>query len=184
MKIENEKFGTYAGQDVIKYTLTNDNNVSISVLNFAGIWQSYMVPNTRGGRVNLLLGADNIEAYVNPKNAPLYVGRIIGRFGGRIAKGQFDIDGESYQIPANEGENTLHGGANGFSNHFYDVTTSQDQDKLQVILTATIGPETDQLPGQETMKVTYTLASDNSVTIDFNGQSDQKTLFNPTTHAY
>lgn len=184
MKIENEKFGSYEGQDVIKYTLTNDNNVSISVLNFAGIWQAYMVPNTRGGRVNLLLGADNIDAYVNPDNSPLYVGRIIGRFGGRIAKGKFDIDGESFQIPANEGDNTLHGGANGFSNHFYDVATSQDQDKLQVILTATIGTDTDQLPGNETMKVTYTLANDNSVTIDFDGKTDEKTLFNPTTHAY
>ena len=149
MKIENDKFGTYQGQDVIKYTLTNDNNVSISVLNFAGIWQAYMVPNTRGGRVNLLLSADNIDAYVNPNNAPLYVGRIIGRFGGRIAKGQFDIDGVEYKIPANEGNNSLHGGANGLSQQFYDVATKQDQDKLQVILTTTIGPDTDKLPGND-----------------------------------
>lgn len=184
MKIENEKFGTYQGQDVIKYTLTNDNNVSISVLNFAGIWQAYMVPNTRGGRVNLLLSADNIDAYVNPNNAPLYVGRIIGRFGGRIAKGQFDIDGVEYKIPANEGNNSLHGGANGLSQQFYDVATKQGQDKLQVILTTTIGPGTDKLPGNETVTVTYTLQNDNSVTIDFDGKTDAKTLFNPTTHAY
>ena len=128
MKIENVKFGSYEDRDVIKYILTNDNGVSISVLNFAGIWQAYMVPNNEGGQVNLLLGADNIEAYVNPNNAPLYVGRIVGRFGGRIAKGQFDIDGNSYQIPANEGDNSLHGGANGLSQQFYDVTTSQDQE--------------------------------------------------------
>ena len=60
MKIENVKFGSYEDRDVIKYTLTNDNGVSISVLNFAGIWQAYMVPNDEGGQVNLLLGADNL----------------------------------------------------------------------------------------------------------------------------
>lgn len=99
MKIENVKFGSYEDRDVIKYTLTNDNGVSISVLNFAGIWQAYMVPNNEGGQVNLLLGADNIEAYVNPNNAPLYVGRIVGRFGGRIAKGSSTLTVTATRFP-------------------------------------------------------------------------------------
>ncbi|WP_040458840.1 aldose epimerase family protein [Limosilactobacillus antri] len=184
MKIEHTSFGSYEDRAVVKYTLTNDNGVSISVLNFAGIWQAYMVPDGRGGQVNLLLGADNVAAYTTPNNVPLYVGRIVGRFGGRIAKGQFDIDGSSYQIPANEGENSLHGGANGLSQQFYDVATSQGQEQLQLILTTTIGTATDQLPGNETVKITYTLDNHNGVTIDFAGRADAKTLFNPTTHAY
>lgn len=182
MNIESSNFGTYKNHDVIKYTLTNDNNISISVLNFAGIWQAFMVPNTHGKQVNLLLAADSIDPYI--ENAALYANRIIGRFAGRLADGKFDIDGQSYEIPTNEGNNTLHGGANSLAQQFYNVETHQEQDKLQAILTATIDTATDSLPGTETVKVTYTLANDNSVTIDFDGSSDEKTLFNPTSHTY
>ncbi|MCH3921390.1 aldose epimerase family protein [Limosilactobacillus sp.] len=182
MKISNEKFGSYQDTDVIKYTLTNDNNVSISILNFAGIWQAFMVPNTHGGRVNLLLAADSFEPYV--EYASLYAGRIVGRAAGRIAKGKFDIDGESYSVPTNEGNNLLHGGANGLPQQFYQVETKQNGDSLQAILTTSIDTATDNLPGKEDVKVTYTLFNDNSVTIDFDGQTDAKTLFNPTSHTY
>lgn len=182
MKIATEKFGEYRNQDVMKYTLTNDNNVSISVLNFAGIWQAYMVPNTRGGRVNLLLAADTFDPYI--EHGSLYAGRIIGRVAGRIADGKFDIDGQSYSVPTNEGDNLLHGGASGLSQQFYQVETKQDDDKLQAILTTSIDTTTDHFPGKEDVKVTYTLANDNSVTIDFDGQTDEKTLFNPTSHTY
>lgn len=182
MEITNEKFGTYRDRDVIRYTLTNDNNVSISILNFAGIWQAFMVPNTRGGRVNLLLGADSFAPYLD--HAGLYAGRIIGRVAGRIAKGQFNIDGRDYQVPVNEGNNLLHGGANGLAQQFYNVAASKQGDKLQAVLTTTIGTATDNLPGTEQVTVTYTLANDNSVTIDFDGQTDEKTLFNPTSHTY
>lgn len=180
MKISTEKFGEYRNQDVMKYTLTNDNNVSISVLNFAGIWQAYMVPNTRGGRVNLLLAADTFDPYI--EHGGLYAGRIVGRVAGRIAGGDFDIDGQSYSVPTNEGDNLLHGGANGLAQQFYQVETKQDGDKLQAILTTSIDTTTDHFPGKEDVKVTYTLANDNSVTIDFDGQTDAKTLFNPTSH--
>ncbi len=182
MKIASEKFGSYQNSDVIKYTLTNDNNVSISVLNFAGIWQAFMVPNTHGGRVNLLLAADSFNPYVD--YADLYAGRIVGRAAGRIAKGKFDIDGESYSVPTNEGNNLLHGGANGLAQQFYQVETKQNGDNLQAILTTSINTATDNLPGKEDVKVTYTLTNDNSVTIDFDGQTDEKTLFNPTSHTY
>ncbi|WP_373842682.1 aldose epimerase family protein [Limosilactobacillus sp.] len=182
MKIASEKFGSYQNSDVIKYTLTNDNNVSISVLNFAGIWQAFMVPNTHGGRVNLLLAADSFNPYVD--YADLYAGRIVGRAAGRIAKGKFDIDGESYSVPTNEGNNLLHGGANGLAQQFYQVETKQNGDNLQAILTTSIDTATDNLPGKEDVKVTYTLTNDNSVTIDFDGQTDEKTLFNPTSHTY
>lgn len=182
MNISTDNFGTYKDRDVIRYTLTNDNNVSISVLNFAGIWQAFMVPNTHGGRVNLLLAADTFAPYVD--NADLYAGRIVGRFAGRIAKGQFDIDGQNYTAPANEGNNLLHGGANGLAQQFYDVQTKQTANQLQAILTTTIDPATDNLPGTEKVTVTYTLGNNNSVTIDFDGETDEKTLFNPTSHTY
>lgn len=182
MNISTEKFGTYQDHDVIKYTLTNDNDISISILNFAGIWQAFMVPNTRGGHVNLLLAANTLSPYID--HADLYAGRIVGRFAGRIAGGRFDIDGQNYSAPANEGKNLLHGGANGLAQQFYDVETKQTADQVQAILTTTITPDIDHLPGNEQVTVTYTLANDNSVTIDFAGQSDEKTLFNPTSHAY
>ena len=79
MKIATEKFGEYRNQDVMKYTLTNDNNVSISVLNFAGIWQAYMVPNTRGGRVNLLLAADTFDPYIEHATLILMGSRTVSQ---------------------------------------------------------------------------------------------------------
>lgn len=182
MEIKTSSFGTYKEHDVTKYTLINDNNISISILNFAGIWQGFTVPNTHGGRVNLLLAADSIDPYI--KYHDLYVNRIIGRFAGRLAGGKFDLDGKEYSIPTNEGHNTLHGGANGLAQQFYNVETKKEKDRLQAVLTTTINTATDDLPGTETVKVTYTLANDNSVTIDFDGRSNANTLFNPTSHTY
>ena len=102
METAEEKFGQFKGQDVIKYTLTNANQVSISVLNYGGIWQGYLVPGKDGKRHNLLLSADSFAAY---QEAGYSINRVIGPTAGRIEQGQFTIDGQDYQVATNENGN-------------------------------------------------------------------------------
>lgn len=182
LKIEKEPFGKLGEHKVEKYTLTNNQNVSISVLNYGGIWQGFYVPDTHGGRVNLILGSDNLQTYVD--TASLCAGRIIGRTAGRIGGGEFDIDGKHYQVDQNEGKNCLHGGAHGLGENFWDVKTSEGPNLAQIILTTTITHKQDTFPANEKIQVAYTLNESNTVTIDFVGESDGTTLFNPTNHTY
>ncbi|WP_137602102.1 aldose epimerase family protein [Paucilactobacillus nenjiangensis] len=180
MNIEKVSFGEANSKPVDKYTLTNDNGVSISVLTFAALWQAFKVPTAKGD-VNLLLSSDNIENYTNN---PFFAGRIVGRIGGRLKDGQFEIDGTTYQVEQNEGKNSLHSGTNGFANQIWNAETNQTADTVSITLSFTFTPAIDKFPGNLDAKVTYTLHNDNSVTIDFNGTTDGNTLFNPTSHAY
>lgn len=180
MNITKEKFGTYNNQQVDEYTLTNNNNVSISVLTFAGLWREFNVP-ANGTSHNLLLNAASIEEY---DNNPFYVGRVIGRIAGRLKDGQFNLSGYDYQVDQNEGNNMLHGGRNGFSSQVWAATTEQDSDFVSITLTKTMTEAMDKFPGTMPVSVTYTLAADNTVTIKFAASSDKDTLFNPTSHTY
>lgn len=180
MDTSQEKFGQFDGQDVIKYTLTNDHNVSISVLNYGGIWQAFMVPSQDGKRHNLLLSADN---FADLHAAGYSINRVIGPTAGRIENGEFTINGQTYQVDRNENGNTLHGGSTGWGDgHFWDVTV--DADRGTITLTQTFSPADDTYPGNKEVAVVYTLGEDDSVTLDFYGATDANTLFNPTNHTY
>lgn len=176
MNISKQVFGKHDGKTVDEYTLTNDNGVSISVLTFAGLWRKFT-----DGKVNLLLSANDLENYTNN---PFFAGRIVGRIGGRLKDGQFTLNGKDYQVDQNEGNNSLHGGSNGFANQVWDAATSESNDSLSLQLSKTFSPEVDKFPGKMPTTITYTLFNDNSVTIDFEATTDEDTLFNPTSHAY
>lgn len=180
MNITKEGFGTYNNQQVDQYTLTNDNNVSIAVLTFAGLWREFNVPS-KGKTQNILLNAASVASY---NNNPFYVGRVIGRIAGRLKDGQFSLNGIDYQVDQNEGHNMLHGGKNGFANQVWQATTKQTSTSVAITLTKTMTAAMDQFPGTMPVSVTYTLRNDNSVTLTFTASSDKDTLFNPTSHAY
>lgn len=180
METSQEKFGEFNGQDVIKYTLTNEHNVSISVLNYCGVWQAFMVPGKDGQRHNLLLSSDNFADF---HAAGYSINRVIGPTAGRIENGKFTIDGKEYHVDTNENGNTLHGGSTGWGDgHFWNVTV--DTDKGTITLQQTFAPADDTYPGTVKVAVVYTLGEDDSVTLDFYGESDENTLFNPTNHTY
>ncbi|WP_461239904.1 aldose epimerase family protein [Paucilactobacillus sp. N302-9] len=180
MDISKRSFGHINNEQVEEYTLTNDNNVSISILTFAGLWRSFEVPTTNG-HDNLLLSAADLENYTNN---PFYIGRSIGRIAGRLKNGSFTLNGLSFQVNQNEGNNSLHGGENGFSSQIWHAETKTNPDSLQLILTKTMTQAMDQFPGNMATTITYTLQNDNAVIIDFTATSDEDTLFNPTSHAY
>ncbi len=180
MKIEQTLFGEYENQPVYKYTMTNDHDVKASVLNLAGIWQEYSIP-TANGHKNLLLSADSVNGFMGNG---LCLNKAVGRVANRLDHGQFEIDGHTYQIEPNEGDNVLHGGAHTWMTYFWNVDTQVNTDDAQVILTQTFTEAEDGFPGTEKVKIVFTLANDNSVSIDYYGQTDQPTLFNPTQHTY
>ncbi len=116
--VTSEPFGEVDGQPVDRYTLTNDTGMSVSILTYGGIVQSMIVPDRQGRLDNVVLGFDNLADYV--EKSP-YFGAIVGRYANRIAGGRFELDGTTYQVPVNNGLNSLHGGLKGFDRQIWSA---------------------------------------------------------------
>ena len=117
--VQSKLFGKLPdGREVTLVTLKNSNGVELDVTNYGGIITRLMTPDAKGQPGDIVLGYDNLQQYLD--NNP-YFGAIIGRFGNRIAKGQFTIDGKKYQLATNDGENHLHGGVQGFDKKLWQM---------------------------------------------------------------
>jgi len=139
------------------------------------------VPDNKGRLVDVVHGYDNLEGYIS--NSP-YFGAIIGRYGNRIAKGRFSLDGVNYQLPVNSGANHLHGGMFGFDKRLWRARLGPSGEGPSIILDYTSEDGEEGYPGQLKIQVIYTLTEDNSLRIDFLGTTDQATIVNLTHHAY
>jgi aldose 1-epimerase len=192
-KIVKSSFGSLAGKAIDKYTLTNSRGMSVAVITYGGIVQSVRVPDRHGRLTNVALGFKDLAGYTSPayvKSNP-YFGAIIGRYGNRIAKGTFTIDGTAYHIDINNDPNTLHGGFNGFNVQVWDATPVKSGGKVALKLhrVSAAGeggttPGTTGYPGNLDVTVTYTLRNDNSLRIDYNASTDLPTVVNLTNHSY
>jgi aldose 1-epimerase len=110
--IETSPFGALPdGREVTLFTLRNTTGVQAKIINYGAIVVSLTVPDRRGQGVDVLLGYDTLSGYLNDKS---YIGAVVGRYGNRIAKGRFTLEGKTYQLGLNDGENHLHGGTHGF----------------------------------------------------------------------
>ncbi|MDO4903672.1 MAG: aldose epimerase family protein [Limosilactobacillus sp.] len=182
MDISKVPFGHYNDQAITKYVLTNDNGVQASVLNFAGLLQSFKVPTKDGGKADMVLTSENLDAFTGNG---FCTNRLIGRVAGRIADGEFEINGTQYKVEQNEGKNTLHGGKNGFYSHIWHVDgTKLTDDAVSIHLSLTINEEMDTFPGQMEVSATYTLDNNDTLSLKFSANSNADTLFNPTHHTY
>ena len=107
--------------DSIKlYTLENESDMTVLATNYGAIITSIIVPDRDGNLADVALGYDRVEDYINAVDKP-YFGAVVGRYGNRIAKGEFTLDGETYSLLKNNGENHLHGGAMGFDKVVWTV---------------------------------------------------------------
>lgn len=182
MNITKVPFGTYQNKPVTKYVLTNDHGVQAGILDFAGLLQSFKVPTKDGGKADMVLTTENLDDFTNNG---FCTNRLIGRVAGRIADGQFEIDGKEYHVEQNEGKNTLHGGTNGFYSYIWDVdSTNVTDNEASITLSLTLTEEMDTFPGKIHVTATYTLDNDDNLTLKFGATSDADTLFNPTNHTY
>jgi len=176
-----ELFGKLAdGTKVHRWSLENG-GTRLKVLSWGGVVQCLEIPDRHGRYTNVSLGFDNIEDYV--AKTP-YFGALIGRYGNRIAKGQFSIDGKAYQVDVNDGENSLHGGAKGFDKRVWDVEgfTSGSDVGLHLHYTSVDGEM--GYPGTLKVKVTYTLTKHGDWRIDYEATTTKATVVNLTSHVY
>ncbi|WP_413374975.1 aldose epimerase family protein [Alkalihalobacillus sp. 1P02AB] len=171
-------------KDVYKwteYTFTNDNGMSVSVLNFGGIITKLNVPNRDGLHENIVVGYKNYEDF---EKDPNYFGAIIGRVAGRIQGSSFQINDKTYSLEANNGANHLHGGSEGFHQVIWNVEPFQTSDTIGLTLSHKSLDGEGGYPGNVDLLITYTLSNDNQLTLDYQAESDQTTPLTLTNHAY
>lgn len=177
--IVKEEFGQMDdGRTVHQFTLTNENNIEIKIINYGGIITSLKTPDKDGNFENVVLGFDNLDDY--QKENP-YFGALIGRYGNRIEKGEFELNDTEYQLTINDGENHLHGGAQGFDSVFWSAEVIDDS-TLELSYLSPDGEE--GYPGNLQVTVTYQLTADNELRIDYKATTDQATPINLTAHSY
>ncbi|MEU6544013.1 aldose epimerase family protein [Streptomyces sp. NPDC046859] len=174
-------FGTLPdGTKVYSWSLANG-STRMKVLSYGGVVQSLEVPDRRGRFANVSLGFRSLDDYV--ASSP-YFGALIGRYGNRIGKGRFTLDGRTYQVDVNDGENSLHGGAKGFDKRVWDVEpfTKGTDVGLHLYYTSLDGEM--GYPGTLRVKVTYTLTKYGDWRVDYAATTDRATVVNLTSHAY
>ncbi|MFF3493809.1 aldose epimerase family protein [Streptomyces sp. NPDC002795] len=176
-----ELFGRLAdGTKIYRWSLENG-GTRLKVLNYGGIVQSLELPDRHGKYVNVSLGYDTVEEYVA---GDTFFGATIGRYGNRIAKGKFTLDGKAYQVSVNDGENSLHGGAKGFNTRVWDIEpfTSGSDVGLHMHYTSVDGEM--GYPGTLKTTVTYTLTARGDWRVDYKATTDKPTVVNLTNHTY
>ena len=169
------------GRQVYRYTLTNPSGVTAQIIDYGATLTSLRVPDRNGEMSDIVLGYDTLQQYID---GTAYFGAIVGRYGNRIGKGQFQLDGKQYQLTINDGENHLHGGRIGFNKVLWDATVISDSEEPSLQLQYTSPDGEEGYPGTVTLKVVYTLTADNGLRIDYEGTTDQPTILNPTHHSY
>ena len=182
MNIDKKVFGKTAdGTPVDLYTLSNDNGTEIKITNYGGIVVSLIVMDRNGNPEDVVLGYDNLDEYI--KNNP-YFGSIVGRFGNRIARGKFTLNGVEYTLAQNDGENHLHGGIRGFDKVVWRAEEVKNDDYRGLSLTYVSKDGEEGYPGNLSVKVIYTLTNNNELKIEYFAETDKATVINLTHHSY
>ena len=182
VSITETEFGTMDdGRQVYEYTLSNDNGMEVQIINYGGIVTSIKVPDSKGNMENVILGFDELDKYL--KGDPFF-GATIGRYGNRIENGTFKLNGETYELPANDGEQHLHGGPKGFFEQYWEseIIEQNGREALQLSYLSEDGEQ--GYPGNLDVDVTFSVLEDNVLRIEYNAETDKATPVNLTNHAY
>jgi aldose 1-epimerase len=181
--ITKQDFGTADSQPITLYTLTNAHGTSVSIMNYGATVVKLMVPDKDGKADDVVLGFDDLAGYLGEKGGP-YFGATIGRYGNRIAKGQFSIDGHAYQVTVNDNNvNSLHGGKKGFDKCVWQAdVVSQNPPAILFSRTSPDGEE--GYPGKMKASVRYTLTDKNQLKLYYTATTDKPTVVNLTHHSY
>lgn len=174
-------FGTLPdGKTADLYTLRNASGMEVKITNYGGTIVSWIAPDKDGKYEDVVLGCDSLAGYL--KGVP-YFGALIGRYGNRIGKGKFMLDGKTYTLATNNGPNALHGGKVGFDKVLWDATPVEGEEpSLKLTYVSKDGEE--GYPGTLTTEVVYQLKNDNSLQISYKATTDKPTVVNLTNHTY
>lgn len=169
------------GTPVEGFTFHNAKGMTVHAITYGAIITSLTAPDRNGKYEDVVLGFDSLPDY--PKLSP-YFGAVVGRYANRIANGRFTIDGTTYQLPQNDGKNTLHGGTRGLDKVVWKGEPFDRGSERGVAFTYT-SPDGDQgFPGNLAVRVTYTLDDSNHLTVDYHATTDKPTALNLSQHSY
>ncbi|HLX61982.1 MAG TPA: aldose epimerase family protein [Planctomycetota bacterium] len=178
VKVKSEAFGKADGKDVVLYTLENAKGMKARVMSYGATLVSLEVPDKAGKIGDVTLGFDTLDDYMHKVNP--FFGAIAGRYGNRIAKGKFALDGKTYQLAVNNGENHLHGGVKGFDKRVWEA-----KEVPNGVAFTYLSPDGEEgYPGNLKSTVTYTLTDNNDLNIDYLATTDKPTVLNLTNHTY
>jgi aldose 1-epimerase len=201
LSLTKDSFGTFGGTPIDRYWLSNG-RMKVAIITYGGIIQQLWAPDRRKRLTNVTLGFADLAGYTTgapgyPPGAapnPAYFGAIIGRYGNRIAKGAFTLDGNTYTLDINNDPNSLHGGFLGFDKRVWNASPIEESNRVGVELTRTsaagegcthtIPPNCTGYPGNLDVTVDYTLDRRNNLRMDYKATTDAPTVVNLTNHAY
>ena len=169
------------GTPIELYTLRNSHGMEATIMTYGGIVTSLKVPDKNGKLGDVVLGYDNLDGYL--KSTP-YFGALIGRYGNRIAKGKFSLDGVEYTLATNNMPNSLHGGLKGFDKVVWTARPLPTANGPSLILTYVSRNGEEGYPGNLLVTAVYSVTENNALRIDFTATTDQKTVVNLTHHSY
>jgi aldose 1-epimerase len=182
MDLQQEIFGTTPdGVDIEKFTISNDNGITASVISFGAILASLRLPDKQGEVKEVTLGFDTLRGYISDV---WFFGSTIGRYANRIAQGRFSMDGVEYQLARNSPPSHLHGGNKGFNKLVWKPEIRADRDSIDVVFSYLSADGEEKYPGNLSTKVTYTLNNQNELIIAYLAETDKATPINLTNHTY
>ncbi len=178
--LKREDFQTeIQGKKTDLYILKNKKNFEVAITNYGGALVAIMTPDRNGKLANVIQGHDNIEDVISSPEP--FLSTLIGRYGNRICKGTFTLDGKEYKLAINNGPNHLHGGPTGFHARVWDA----EQTDESTLILHYISPDGEEgFPGTLDMTVVYSVTEDNELVIDYKGTTDKKTIVNMTNHGF
>lgn len=178
MSITKQIFGqTQTGEEVLLYTLANSSGARVSIATYGGSIVSIYVPDKNGVFADVSLGCDNAADY---EKQDACLGALIGRFGNRIERGQFTLNGVEYQLYCNDGKNHLHGGKIGYNRRVWGAKVDGEQ-----LVLSLFSPDSEEnYPGNLAVTVAYSFSEDNALRIEYNATTDKDTVINLTNHCY
>ena len=180
--ISHNHFGiTTDGDSVTQFVFSNGNGLEVKIINYGGIVTHLKVPDKNGKIEDVVLGYDNLNEYIK---ATPYFGAIVGRYGNRIAKGKFTLDGQEYSLAINNGENHLHGGIKGFDKVVWEAEAFENENEVGLKLHYLSRDMEEGYPGNLDVSVVYTVKKNNEISIDYFAATDKTTVVNITQHSY
>lgn len=167
------------GQEVVNFSLTNAAGICVSISDYGARLVSIQIPDGGGNRVEIILGYEDLNGYLQD---PYCFGSVIGRYANRIARGRFDLEGQTYQLATNNPPNHLHGGVRSFDKVLWQGSVIENGKRLQMQRTSPDGEE--GYPGNLETTLIYTLDDENRLTIDMTAVTDKTTIVSLSLHPY
>jgi aldose 1-epimerase len=176
-----QDFGIIDGKKIFLFSLQNKNGVTVKITNYGGIITHLFTPDKNGKPGDIVLGYDSVGGYLK---ATPYFGAIVGRYANRIAHGEFGLDGKTYHLAKNNGNNSLHGGIKGFDKVIWDAKEISDSAGAEVVLSYLSRDGEEGYPGNLSVTVTYTLNEQDEFRVLIEAVSDKPTPVNLCNHSY